>query len=123
MKTIKEKSYSICKIQIEILNYSISFGTGLLCKFQKQNNKEFFYTLITSNNVISEKVIEKGEVKIYFNDDNIVKIIKFFESRLYLINKQYGITIIEIKENDGLELNNFLEINVNENYENEIYIL
>ena len=123
MKTIKDQFCSVCKIQIELTNYSTSFGSGFFCKLQKKNSKEFFYALITSDNVISEKAIEKGEVKIYFNNDKICKIIKFFESRLYLINKQYGVTIIEIKDNDGLDLNNFLEIDDNENYENEIYIL
>ena len=107
MKTIKKLFYSICKIQIDLPNYSTPNGSGFLCKFQKQNNKEFFYTLITSDNVISKKVIEKGEVKIYFNNDNISKIIQFSESRLYLINKQYGITIIEIKDDDGFEFDNF----------------
>ena len=101
MKTIKEQFYSFCKIQIEFPNYSIQFGPGFLYKFQKQNTKEYFYTLITSVKVISEKIIEKEEIKIYFNNDNIGKIIKFFESRFCFINKQYGIT----------------------NYEKEIYIL
>lgn len=123
MKTIKKLFYSICKIQIDLPNYSTPNGSGFLCKFQKKNSKEFFYTLITSDNVISEKVIEKGEVKIYFNNDNIIKIIQFSESRLYFINKQYGITIIEINDDDGFEFDNFLEIDDNENYENEIYIL
>ena len=66
-----------------------------------------FKNKIIKNFFISEKVIEKGEVKIYFNKDNISKIIHFSESRLFFINKQYGITIIEIKDDDGFEFDNF----------------
>ena len=122
MKIIFKQSLSICKIQNNFLNYSdYSFVSGFLCKIpiDKKNTKAFFYTLITIDIAISEKIKENSELKMQFNNDKIYKSINIDKSRLIFEEKKFGITIIEIKENDGFELNHFLEIDNIEKNDNK----
>ena len=68
---------------------------------------------MTNNHIINETFLqnEKNEIIVKFNNDRIVKRIKL-KNKLYYTNKDYDITIIEIKENID-KINNFLELDDN----------
>ena len=85
--------------------------------------------LITNNHVIDESILEneKNKVNLLLNNDKEIKEIQL-ENRIKYTNKEYDITFIEIKENDGitkfLELDNNIKTNINIPYIGEsIYIL
>ena len=82
-------------------------GTGFFCKI-KYNNYNI-PVMMTNNHVIDEKYIkENNNIKITLNDDNINKTIILNNRKIYT-NKEYDITIIEIKyEKD--KINNFMEL-------------
>ena len=68
---------------------------------------------------MDEKDIKPGK-KINFIFNNFIKKQIFIdELRITITNKEYDFTIIEIKDNDGIELNSFLEID-DQIYEEQI---
>ena len=81
---------------------------GFFCYIPFEGN--LFPVLVTTNHVINEQYLnDNKEIKIAMNDGNIEYNIIMDETRKIYLNKDYDITIIEIKEKDGLK-NNFLEI-------------
>ena len=103
---------NICKIYLN----DGSKGTGFFCKILSNNNKEL-KVLITNNHVIN---LEMEKIKISINNDYIIKEIEL-NNRIKYTNKEYDITIIEIKEKDNI--NNYLEIDENiMETDNVIYI-
>ena len=115
-KIIQQMEYSVCKI---ICNNG-DCGTGFFCLFQNPENiNEQLKTLITTNHVLDEKDIKPGK-KINFIFNNFIKKQIFIdELRITITNKEYDFTIIEIKDNDRIELNSFLEID-DQIYEEQI---
>ena len=112
----------------EQMNYSIysincdeSKGSGFLCliNFPEQSNK--LKVLVTNYHVLFETQIDKCKEKnITFKDKNIIfkndhktYTIKIDKTRKYYINKEYDIIFIEIKDEDNLNQNSFLEIDDN----------
>ena len=80
----------ICKIKTKD-----SFGTGFFCKIQILN----MIFLMTNYHVLSEEYINKNkEINILLNDDNEALIIDLNIERKKYFNKEYDITLIEIKE-------------------------
>jgi len=94
-----------------------SKGTGFFCRIPYINNKEL-NVLITNNYVIN---LELDKIIISINNDNEIKEIEL-KNRIKYTNKEYDITIIEIKEEDNI--NNYLEIdeNIMKKDKNIIYI-
>ena len=95
-----------------------SKGTGFFCKIPFINNKEL-KVLITNNHVIKNLEIEK--ITISINNDKEIKEIEL-SNRIKYTNKEYDITIIEIKEED--EINDYLELdeNIMKKGSNKLYI-
>ena len=94
-----------------------SKGTGFFCRIPYINNKEL-KVLITNNYKIG---LDMEKIVITLNNDNEIKEIEL-KNRIKYTNKEYDITIIEIKEEDNI--NNYLEIdeNIMKKDKNMIYI-
>ena len=95
---LKQMEKSICKILIN----DGSKGTGFFCKIPFPDNNNKLSVLLTNNHVIND--LNKS-IKIYY-DNKIIEI--ELENRKKYTNKEYDITIIEIKEKDKIE--DYLEI-------------
>ena len=134
MSTIKEKilknypeivSLETTKKIIEQMKKNIfkiclndgSKGTGFFCKIPFINNKEL-KVLITNNHVIN---LEIEKITISINNDKEIKEIDL-NNRIKYTNKEYDITIIEIKEED--EISSYLELdeNIMKKGGNKLYI-
>ena len=103
----KQMTESVCKIYGPNLN-----GTGFFCAIQ--NMKEWnsiLYALMTNNHVLEEEAIKPNK-KIKFSLNNGKKQIEITidDSRRTFTSKQYDITIIEMKPNDGIDIKSFMEI-------------
>lgn len=97
---------------------------GFFCKTPYLPDNSFLYFLIISNIFIKEEdTVSGNEIHIFVN--NIINILKIDNSRKIIReNKKDGITIIEIKISDNLDLNYFLELDYNTIKDNseKIYI-
>ena len=125
---IRQMEKSVCKIECQDYH-----GTGFFC--QIQNNKEWnsiLRVLMTNNHILERKDIKPGKkIKFSINNGNSEFEILIDESRKVYTNEYYDVTIIEIKQNDGLKPESFLEIyeqiyddNPNETFKNRpIYLL
>ena len=129
-KIIEQMERNICKI-----NIGKNQGTGFFCKIPFPNQNKLLPVFITNNHVINNDILNKENIKIKLEiegEDNIKEII--LNNRMKYTNKEYDITIIEIKEEDNI--NHYLElddiiindivnnINKNKGYINEtIYII
>ena len=90
---------SICCIikNNEYNNENIT-GNGFFILVEYQN--KFIQLLITCNNIISENDFNNGiNIKIVLYNNNQENIIKLRNNMNHYINDEYGISIIEIKEN------------------------
>ena len=116
---IKQMKTKICKIY---LKNGIK-GTGFFCKISLLNQNNKLNVLITNNHIINEEIIKGKEIIIKINNKS--KRIEL-DNRIKYTNKEYDVTIIEIKKEDEInceyfenEINNFNE----ENNKESIYIL
>ena len=110
-KINKQMDNSVCKIIKEK-----STGTGFICTIPFPNKLTSLPVLITCNHVLGNKELEIGkEIKLTFNENE--RIIKIDQSRkIYTSDeKEYDISIIELKSEDKFDLNNLLEV------ENDIF--
>ena len=106
-KILEQQERSLCQITTTKCN-----ATGFLCKIPEK-------VLITCNHVLGEKEIKPGEkIKIYFTDEKEKKQFKTIniddKRKIYTIgklnNELIDVTIIEIKPEDNLDDERFLEI-------------
>ena len=82
----------------------IDFGFGIFCKIKI--NKNVIPILVTNYQIIDLGYLKNyKEIKISINNED--KIIEFTDK--YYTNKEYNISIIEIKEKEGNKIN-YLEI-------------
>ena len=90
-------------------------GTGFFCKIPFLNSINRLPVLITSNLIFDEECLIKGEeIKFSLNDNEKTKVICIDDSRkIYRQNEKDGIIFIEIKSNDNLDINSFLDIDNN----------
>ena len=129
-KIIEQMEKNICRINTNEIQ-----GTGLFCKIPFPNKDKMLPVLITNNHIIDNKLLYSNDakIKIDIKEETEMKEIEF-KNRLIYTNKEYDITIIEIKENDKiknyLELDDIIindilnDINKNKEYINEtIYII
>ena len=96
-KIIEQMEKNIFRIKIGEMK-----GTGFFCKIPCINK----FALITNNHIITEN---EKEINIKIKEENESRIINL-ENRIKYFNKEYDITIIEIKDN---EINNYLELDEN----------
>ena len=102
---LKQMMNCICKIKINQLH-----GTGFFCKIPFKNNS--MNVLMTNYHIINDKYYKSSkELNLLLNDDSQVKTINLEIDRETYFNKDYDITIIELKENDNIS--NFLELDDN----------
>ena len=92
---------SICKI-----NNEKTIGTGFLCLIPFPDSLSILRVLITCNHVLNDLKIG-NEIKLIF--DRKEKIIIIDKLRRAYTNKEYDITIIELKENE-FDIQNYLKI-------------
>jgi len=101
---LKQMRNSICKICLK----NGKKGTGFLCKIPFAEGKKIL-TLITNNHIINQEYLNKEKTINGIFDNNKTKKINLKNKRIYT-NKDYDITIIEIKQEDEIKENCFLEI-------------
>ena len=122
-KIMEQMSKNICKIKI-----GEEQGTGFFCKIPFPDINNMLSVFITNNHIINDKILYKNNSKININieEENEIKEINL-NNRIKYTNKEYDITIIEIKENDNIK--NYLELDdkiiediLNNNNKNNKYI-
>lgn len=107
-KLCKLMETAICKIKCEGF-----FGTGFFCNIF-YNDWDYIKVLITNYHILNEKYIMGNKViNFSINDEAKTFEIKIDESRIFYSNKQYDVVFIEIRNNDGLNKESFLEIDNN----------
>jgi len=103
-KLIHQMKQNICKIKIEDEQ-----GTGFFCKIPFPDKNTMLPVFITNNHLINKEFLFGANKQITFKikEDTEYKNINL-NNRLRYTNEEYDITIIEIKETDGI--NHYLEL-------------
>ena len=97
------------KTLVSIENKSIK-GLGILCKLTSSETNSFLPVLITTTELIGNNELTNTKL-IKFTLDNTLYEIKINEDRKTYINEdKYNIVIIEIKPDDNLNTNSFMDI-------------
>ena len=121
-KIITQMERNICKI-----NIGKTQGTGFFCKIPFPNEEKMLPVLMTNNHVINDSLLNQVNTKIELDikEEADLKEI-YLNHRIKYTNKEYDITIIEIKEKDNI--NNYLELDdiiiddiLNNNNQNKEY--
>ena len=107
--SLEQMEKSICKIKCS----EGGFGTGFFLKITNVNEWDSLpiKAIISNNHVLTEKDILPGK-KINFslyNDKHKLEIV-IDESRKIYTSEKYDISIVELKQNDGIKMDSFLEI-------------
>ena len=104
LKIIEQMEKNICKI-----DSGNGQGTGFFCKIPFPDLNNIIPVFITNNHVIDQNILNSKDKKIsiYIKGEKDKKLIEL-DDRMKYTNKDYDITIIEIKEQDNLK--NFLEL-------------
>ena len=84
-------------------------ATGFFCKIPFPNKENMIPVFMTNNHVINENILNNNNEKISIDiyDELNTKYLNL-DDRIKYTNEDYDITIIEIKEKDGIK--NFLEL-------------
>ena len=118
-KIIEQMEKNICLIATEKISekksekesYKESIqeqGTGFFCKIPFPNITNKLTVLITNNHIIDKDLLDnKGKTTIYIENEKEGREMNF-KNRMCYTNKEYDITIIEIKEKDNIK--NYLEL-------------
>ena len=94
----KQKEKCVCKIKS-----NNSFGTGFFCNIPFQNNSKILPVLITNNHILGKNdITPESCINIGINDGLDENKIKIGNNRLTFTDPYYDVTIIELKESDGL---------------------
>ena len=106
---LKQMDSSVFKIRNGDL-----FGTGFICLIPYPDESRRLPVLITCNHVLDINDIRKDEkITIFLDNKEVVLNIKE-DRKIFVSHKdRYDITIIELKEDDYIYENNFLEIDNN----------
>ena len=88
-------------------------GLGFFCKiFPNRDKFGYLPVLITTNKIIGQKDIESNKKIIFYLKGNETPFqIVLDNTRIIYTNEREDITIIEVKQNDELNINSFLEVN------------
>ena len=113
----------VCKIRLKDIQ-----GTGFFCKIPFPDINNRLPVIITNNHIINEELLNTKGSKIIIDikeEDSLKEI--SLDNRITFTNREYDITIIEIKETDNI--NNYLELDdiiiddiLNNNNKNMVYI-
>ena len=104
---IKQIKKSICKIKCN----DGGNGTGFFCAIPFPDKFHQLPVLMTNNHVITEKdLMEGNRIKFTINNDKFSFEIIIDDFRKIYTNQDFDVTIIEIKDNDNLDMNSFLEL-------------
>ena len=113
----------VCKIRLKDIQ-----GTGFFCKIPFPDINKRLPVIITNNHVINEELLNTKGSKIIIDikeEDSLKEI--SLDNRITFTNREYDITLIEIKETDNI--NNYLELHdiiiddiLNNNNKNMVYI-
>ena len=136
-KSISIEQMDIIKRQMQTCICKIicptgGFGTGFFCKIYFPDEFHLLPVLMTNNHVLNENDIKSGNSIIFtLNNEELRFKIMIDNERKTYTNSAYDITIIELKQNDGLFGYSFLEIDyqtfINENnskYKNKsVYLI
>ena len=96
-KILEQMEKCICKI----IRKDGNKGTGFFCKINY--NKKDIPIMVTNFHIIDDQYIKENEkIDITINDDEESKKLKFKDRKIYT-NKEYDITIIELKEKDNIK--------------------
>ena len=101
---LQQMKNAICKIRI-----SERQGTGFFCKIPFPDLNNMLRVLITNNHVINENLLfqENERISIEIKAENDYKYLNL-NNRIKYTNREFDITIIEIKDED--KINSFLEL-------------
>ena len=129
-KIVEQMKNNVCKIILDNAQ-----GTGFFCLIPYPDMNNRLPVLITNNHIINEKLLNEinAEITISTQDDSNIKKLKL-DNKIKYTNKEYDVTIIEVKEEDNiksyLELDDTLlkdvlnDINMNESYLDQgIYLI
>ena len=129
-RILEQMTRNICKFKI-----GGKQGTGFFCKIPFPDLNNMQRVLITNNHIIDENILnnENSKISIKIKEEHKSKIINL-DGRKKYTDKEFDITIIEIKDSDNI--NNYLELdnsiindiidnkNLNEEYlDKTIYII
>ena len=113
----------VCKIKLKDFQ-----GTGFFCKIPFPDINKRLPVIITNNHIINEELLNTKGSKIIIDikeEDSLKEIC--LDNRITFTNREYDITLIEIKETDNI--NNYLELDdiiiddiLNNNNKNMVYI-
>ena len=114
---IKQKEKCFCKINCN----NGGSGTGFFCLIPFPDKLNRLPVLITNNHILEKDDISKGKKIIFsINEGKEQKEIIIDDSRKTYTNEEFDVTIIEMKKNDDLNFNKFLEIDENIDNDNII---
>ena len=120
---MEQMKRDICKIKI-----GPEQGTGFFCKIPFPDRNNMLPVFITTHHILNEDILYKpnSKIAISIREDKKMKEIKLDNRKIYT-NKEYDITIIEIKQEDGIK--SFLELDdkilndiIDKNNENDQYV-
>ena len=96
-KIIEQMERNICKIII-----GEEQGTGFFCKIPFPDLNNMLSVFITNNHIINNELLYKDNtiIKIDIEKENNIKKLNL-NNRMKYTNKEYDITIIEIKEEEN----------------------
>jgi len=117
----EQKNKSICKLRI----YGEIIGYGFLCKIPETNTK---ILIAYKKDLNSDKLKDKKTLELIINNDTISELfINLNKERIKYDSENNELFILEIKEDDELEITDFIEIEEINNFdkykEKDIYIL
>ena len=95
---------------LKIINQKNETGTGFFCLIPFPDKLHPLPTLITNNHVLNKSDIEIGKTIKFSSEEKEYQILIDNHRRCYTNEKEYDTTIIEIKNEDAININKFLEI-------------
>ena len=106
-KIIEQMQKNICKIKI-----GQEQGTGFFCEIPFPDKNNMLKVFITNNHVIDEKLLynDDAKISIKIKEERDSRTI-YLKNRMKYTNKEYDITIFEIKDNE--EIKNYLQLDDN----------
>ena len=104
-KILNQMKECVCKIF-----FGDTLGTGFICKIPFPDRDNMKMVLITNNHIIDNTLFNK-EIELIFEKRNIsIKINLSISKRMKYTNQTYDITIIDIKEEEEEDINDWLEL-------------
>ena len=111
LEEMEKLIYGMKKVICKIKCNNGSYGTGFFCNLQYGIKTTNIQVLMTTNNILNNNDISIGKkIEFSVNNDKINYVILIDKLRKTYTNEEYGIIIIEIKQDDNLEHISFFDI-------------